>query len=110
MRDAVAALVVQSFVDEQEVVIEMHGDDMSVVVRWHITRLNELRVIESVRQAFKKRHHRLRRIPLVAAPAHVGPIGSLGILDDIDSIRGQQRKQDLKSLEDVFRSGDCRHR
>ncbi len=98
----VAALEVVALLEDDQVVVAVHGPDVAVGVGRLVGRRQELLVVEPVHERLHEGHRRTRRRRVLLA-AELRPVRRLGVLDGVERAVREQREQELEGGEDVRR-------
>ena len=83
---------------ENQVMIKVQAGDVLIVVAGNVTGLEEFFVVQSVHQTFEQRHARGCGQQIITTAAGVRPISRLRILDNVNTVVREQRKQHLKTF------------
>src|SRR5690606_16551571 len=94
--DNVGFFIVIALVDENKVVIKMHGNYLSVVVGFLIPRDDKFLMVQSISQIFKKIHQGFLIPEVMTIPAIRFPVGGLGVFDYVYTTVLQQREKNFK--------------
>src|SRR3954454_3743174 len=96
----VRPLAVGALLDDDEVVVAVHGRDVEVGVRRLVGVVEELLVVQPVEQPLDHRHRRGGVVEVEAA-LPLRPVAGLHVLDHVDPVVGQHREQDPEALAHV---------
>ena len=100
--DILAAFLVPTFINENQIMIEMQGDNVLIKIRLPIVLPGHLLVVQSIRQPLEKVHRRVGVAQIIAITAKLWPIGRLSILNYIDAALSKKRKERAEGGNNVL--------